>query len=65
MMEDGQWAVVGFDDFHVCPIGDLREHRVSDDCWCSPTPDAEASNVFIHHAADRREAYETGKLRHQ
>lgn len=56
-----QWSRVGFDDFHVVPVGDLREHTVSSGCWCRPTPDDEHPNIFIHHAMDQREAYETGK----
>ena len=47
---------------HVIPLNDLREHEVSPTCWCRPTPDEE-HDVFVHHALDGREAYETGEKR--
>jgi len=49
--------------YHIIPIGDLREHEASLKCWCRPQ-EAEDS-VYVHHAMDKREDYETGKLRLQ
>ena len=46
--------------YHVIPIGDLREHEASPECWCHPTPDEE-HDYYRHHALDGREAYETGE----
>ena len=43
---------------HVRPIADLREHALSKACWCGPTADG---SVWVHHAMDRREEYETGR----
>lgn len=52
-----QWLV----DFpHVIPLNDLREHEPSEACWCRPLYD---EGVVIHHAADEREEYETGRRR--
>ena len=48
--------------FHVTPVNDLREHDASVDCWCRPTPDDEEPSVIVHHAMDRREEYEEGRL---
>lgn len=44
---------------HVVPIDDLREHSL-DGCWCVPTLE-EGEPVLVHHAADNREAFETGE----
>jgi hypothetical protein len=45
--------------FHVVPVGDLKAHLcIGLHCWCSPDQE---ENVVIHHAADGREAYETGQ----
>jgi hypothetical protein len=46
---------------HVVPLGDLREHIESTDCWCRPQQDAECGDVFVHKSADGREAFETGE----
>jgi len=53
------------DDLHVVPLGDLREHEFSRHCWCRPTEDGETLGMFVHHALDQRERYETGELRLQ
>ena len=45
------------DDWHVVPVNDLRDHAVSEDCWCGPTND---EGVWVHHSLDRREEYEGG-----
>lgn len=47
--------------WHVMPVGDLREHESSMECWCKPTPDDEDDNVILHHALDGREVYEEGR----
>lgn len=47
---------------HVVPLNDLREHDLNGSCWCKPTLDnTEASPIWIHHAMDGREAFETGE----
>jgi len=40
---------------HVVPRGDIREHETSAECWCAPTPDTGASNLYIHNAEDGRD----------
>jgi hypothetical protein len=40
---------------HVYPVNDTREHVMSSDCFCCPTPDHEEPNLWIHHADDMRE----------
>jgi hypothetical protein len=47
---------------HVIPLSDLRPHADDVDCWCRPTEDAR-DQIFVHHAMDRREDYESGKVR--
>lgn len=47
--------------YHVMPVDDLREHCPAVDCWCHPTQDDECPNVFVHHALDGREMFETGE----
>jgi hypothetical protein len=42
----------------VSPIGDLREHVMSERCWCKPFWDG---NVLVHNSADQREKFETGQ----
>ncbi|MGA0608834.1 hypothetical protein [Caldimonas sp. KR1-144] len=49
------------DQAHVVPLGDLREHDANMRCWCKPTQDAEEPALFVHHAMDGREAFETGE----
>lgn len=46
--------------YHVVPVNDLREHELTPECWCKPTPDEE-HDVWTHHALDGREAFETGE----
>lgn len=43
---------------HVVPLGDLREHVSSLDCWCKPRDD---DGVVIHNSMDQRETYEEGR----
>lgn len=46
---------------HVSPVGDLRDHVLTPQCWCKPTPDEEQPNVLVHHALDQRELVEQGR----
>jgi hypothetical protein len=46
---------------HVVPIGDLREHELSAECWCAPIEDADTPNLWSHNSADGREAFERGE----
>ena len=46
---------------HTVPLGDLRDHELSPMCWCKPTEDEEFVGLFVHHAMDGREAFETGE----
>jgi hypothetical protein len=50
----------GSPENHVVPIEDLKPHFLDGDCWCCPTHDVD---LFVHHSMDRREEYETGRLR--
>jgi hypothetical protein len=46
---------------HVIPADDEREHQLSTWCWCGPESfevDAGGATIWVHHAADLREAYE-------
>lgn len=49
------------DNLHVVPENDLREHEISERCWCRPQRDDEAPNVIVHNSMDGREFYETGE----
>lgn len=50
---------------HVIPNNDLREHEATIRCFCKPTEDDDTPGLWIHHALDRRELYETGELKPQ
>lgn len=55
------WGVYETDSLpHVVPHHDLREHSISDECWCAPTED---EGVMVHHSMDRREEFERGDRR--
>jgi hypothetical protein len=44
------------DDLHVVPIGDLKEHECSADCWCAPAVEVEGDvMIYIHQSLDGRE----------
>ena len=47
-------------EWHVVPRGDVREHETSPDCWCMPDEDDEEPGLWLHNAADDREAFEQG-----
>lgn len=55
------WNVMWFkNDLHVVPKNDVRQHRLFG-CWCKPRFEESRlalSPVWIHNAADRREAQE-------
>lgn len=46
--------------YHIVPVNDLREHKLTPECWCRPTPDEE-HDVWVHHSLDGREDFETGE----
>jgi hypothetical protein len=46
---------------HIVPEDDFREHEPCAECWCCPTPDDEEPRIYVHHAMDQREQYETGQ----
>lgn len=43
---------------HCIPLNDEREHAIAVDCWCNPHTDKDEPRVWIHVAADMRDAYE-------
>lgn len=49
-------------EVHVIPVGDLRDHEPYTSCWCIPTEDPTQFDVYLHHALDGREKYESGEL---
>lgn len=46
---------------HIIPVGDLRDHDMSPECWCCPEENPEVPNLWSHNSADGREAYERGE----
>ena len=46
-------------DLHVVPCDDLRPHQDTEACWCCPSEDE--VGVWVHHAMDGREAFESGE----
>lgn len=49
--------------FHCMPLNDLRPHiGIGRLCWCRPDFD-ESTGLIRHHSLDRREDYESGRLR--
>lgn len=48
-MSDGDPVdeVVEAVSLHVYPTGG-REHKLSKECWCHPTPDPDEPNVWVH-----------------
>lgn len=49
---------------HSVPINDVREHRMTPDCWCRPTQDEDYERLWHHHALDQRDTYERGRKMH-
>ncbi len=66
-MAMSQWRTVpqnlgGVLYVQVIPINDTREHSEEvGACWCGITNDEDDPFVLVHHAADGREAFETGE----
>lgn len=50
------------DQVHVVPLGDLRDHEPSPQCWCSPRNGDDEPSVWVHNALDGRERYENGEI---
>jgi len=48
------------DEYHVLPIGDIRDHWENVSCWCIPEvePGEGAAVIVIHNSADGRECME-------
>ena len=46
---------------HVVPNDDMREHEATPRCWCEPTEDHDRPGLWMHHALDGREAFESGE----
>lgn len=46
---------------HVYPVDDLRDHEMTELCWCKPEVLVdEVEDIVVHNSMDGREAYETG-----
>ena len=69
MTTSAQWAWVRPDEqdvnSHVVPVDDIRDHDLTEECWCTPHVEYDSDPVnihavVIHVAADEREKYETG-----
>lgn len=44
---------------HILPVNDLKEHKESSTCECSPTLEVENGEmIFIHNSYDGRELVE-------
>lgn len=60
---DNGWVVyagesdAGNDVIHIVPAGDLRDHELSNMCWCAPLLDF-VDMIATHNSLDRREDYE-------
>ncbi len=45
---------------HVMPLNDWVPHTAALNCWCRPRCE---DDTWVHNSMDRREDYETGRLR--
>ena len=57
------WVLIGYehwDEQHVIPVDDLREHEETPDCWCRPV-EGDTDELWVHNSADGREEYEEGR----
>ena len=53
------WVIAEEDDaYHVIPVGDLKAHDISCECWCSPVPDEDRPDIYVHNSLDLRELHE-------
>ena len=44
------------EEYHVVPIGDLKDHVCSEHCWCEPKMDPDGDGlIYIHNSLDGRE----------
>lgn len=48
----------GTTHLHVMPVGDLRHHRPSTACWCSPKEAPDEPGLWVHEAMDGRDLIE-------
>lgn len=49
----------GSQEFHLHPVGDLREHVLCEmDCWCAPWTAPDTGPLITHNSLDRRELTE-------
>lgn len=46
---------------HVIPLDDLREHELTESCWCGVEHEDDLPHVVIHMSMDKREDFETGR----
>ncbi len=44
--EGDDWGYAGY---HVYPTHDVREHELSEDCWCKPVRDEEDPRMLVHN----------------
>jgi hypothetical protein len=45
-------------DWHVIPVGDLKEHISAKDCHCQPYQSPDQPKLWIHNSFDGRELLE-------
>lgn len=43
---------------HVYPVGDIKEHLMSCNCWCKPSAHESEPDVIVHNSADSRELFD-------
>lgn len=63
MFDDGELPgeINNVDRFHIYPLGDTYEHKMSLNYPCCPEED---DGIVIHNSYDGREAYELGFRKH-
>jgi hypothetical protein len=54
----GWRAISEHGETHLIPLGDLRDHEPTPQCWCNPE---RVDAILAHRAMDRREEYEDGR----
>ena len=45
--------------YHVYPLHDLRDHTLTETCWCKPVINEDG--IVVHNSMDGREDYEEGR----